>query len=126
MTGRKWTDAAQEAWLKLKFPAFLQADSTSTRKKFFGDVCVEWQKKWPDPEPTASELAGASGNREAAMTQKRKMKDKVRDVENSSKDLYLHTNPASSKSELGLTIISVQPCQEATRKSRASAGVEPS
>ena len=76
MTSRKWTNIAQEAWLKLKFPRFLQADSTVTRKKFFMDVCIEWQKKWPDPEPTQAELAA-----EAAMHNKQKLKDKVSNLE---------------------------------------------
>jgi hypothetical protein len=77
MTGRKWTEPAQEAWLKKKFPAFLQADSTATRKKFFSDVFLEWQTVYPDPEPTTAELTAAGGSHEAAAAAKRRAKDKV-------------------------------------------------
>lgn len=76
MTGRKWTEPAQEAWLKKKFPAFLQADSTALRKQFLSDVYLEWQKEFPDAEPTTEELA-AAGGLEAAVAAKRKVRDKV-------------------------------------------------
>jgi len=53
MTGRKWTTDAQEAWLRKELPMFLQADSMLMRKRFFADICIVWQGKWPDPLPTA-------------------------------------------------------------------------
>ena len=77
MTGRKWTQPAQEAWLKKKLPAFLQADSTALRKKFLSDFYLEWQKEYPDPEPTTAELAAAGDSLEAAVAAKRKARDKV-------------------------------------------------
>jgi hypothetical protein len=77
MTGRKWTEPAQETWLRKQFPAFLQADSTSIRRTFFTNVCIEWQKIWPDPEPAAIELTAAGGDHEAAKHKKRNASDKV-------------------------------------------------
>jgi hypothetical protein len=77
MTGKKWTELAQEAWLKKQFPVFIQADSTSTRRAFYKNVCIEWQQKWPDPEPTTIELRAAGGDHEAAKIKKRNASDKV-------------------------------------------------
>jgi len=56
---------------------FLQADSTPTRKTFFANICIAWQGKWPDPEPTAEELVKADGDLMAAVATKRQKKDKV-------------------------------------------------
>ena len=77
MTGRKWTQPTQEAWLKKKFPVFLQADSTAMRKKFLSNIYLEWQALYPDPEPTPAELTAADGSYEAAIAAKNKAKNKA-------------------------------------------------
>jgi hypothetical protein len=77
MTGRKWTTVDQEVWLRKQFPTFLQADAGAMRRKFFADVFTEWQKKWPDPDPTEEELKAAGDSLKAAGATKRQAKDKV-------------------------------------------------
>jgi hypothetical protein len=78
MTGRKWTTLPQEAWLKNQFPTFLQSDAGAMKKKFFTEVYIAWQKKWPDPVPTEEELKASGDDLMAAMAAKRQAKDKVR------------------------------------------------
>ena len=77
MPGRKWSDLEQEAWLKKQFPAFIQAEASSRRRQFFVDICAAWQAAFPDPEPSDDLLEAAGGDRKAAVTAKRKAKDKV-------------------------------------------------
>ena len=76
MTGRKWTTDLQEGWLKKQFASFIQADSAAMRKKFFAEVFIAWQKKWPDPAPTDEEVT-AGGELTAVAAAKRKAKDKA-------------------------------------------------
>jgi len=47
------------------------------RRRFLVNVCLAWQEKWPDPEPTGEELAKAGGDLMAAVATKRQKKDKV-------------------------------------------------
>ena len=120
MTGRKWTTDGQEAWLKKELPMFLQADSTQMRKRFFADICIAWQAKWPDPAPTAEELTQAGGDLTAAVGTKCQKKDKV-SMRVFFKNNRTYSNPYS-KSRRGLITINVLRCREKeTRALRVSA-----
>jgi hypothetical protein len=110
MTGRKWTTNAQEAWLRKELPMFLQVDSTQMRKRFFDDICIAWQGKWPDTEPTAEELAKVGGDLTEAVATKRQKKDKV-----STKKFFgnaMTYSNSCSKSRRGLITINVLRCRE--------------
>ncbi|KIJ91103.1 hypothetical protein K443DRAFT_126330 [Laccaria amethystina LaAM-08-1] len=105
MTGRKWTEPAQEVWLRKRFPAFLQADSTPLRKKFLSDVYLEWQKEYPDPEPTTAELAAAGGSLEAAVAAKRKAKDKQIKAWFDNRKRPTMSGSVDQKSDIGLRAV---------------------
>ena len=101
--GRKWTTDGQEAWLKKELPMFLQTDSTQMRRRFFADICIAWQAKWPDP--TAGELTKASRDLTAAVCTKPQKRDKVSMRMFFENDMT-YSNPYS-KSRCGLITINV-------------------
>ena len=76
MTRKTWTTKAQETWLKARVGNFATAEAADTRKAFFDEVTIDWQKEWPDAEPTEDDVKRA-GNYEQAVRAKRKQQDLV-------------------------------------------------
>ena len=48
MTRKKWTNAAQLAWLQERCAAFAEAEANDTCKEFFQGVFADWLKLWPN------------------------------------------------------------------------------
>lgn len=65
MTRKKWTKPPQEAWLKSRRDAFRLAEANDTRKEFFKKTYEEWLQSWPNPKPTAEQIADAKSVQQA-------------------------------------------------------------
>ena len=66
MPRHKWTTEEQEDWLKDCCDAFKEAEKNDTRKSFYQETYAAWLFKWPNPEPSAKQIADAT-TREAAI-----------------------------------------------------------
>jgi hypothetical protein len=64
----KWTTKEQHDWLTSHLPAFTteQEKKPQSMSKFFSALYVQWFKDFPNPEPTAAQLAAANGDRAIA------------------------------------------------------------
>jgi hypothetical protein len=66
MPRNKWTSEEQEDWLKDRYDAFRKAEENDTRKSFYKETYSAWLAKWPNPEPSAKQIADAT-SREGAI-----------------------------------------------------------
>ena len=66
MPRHKWTTEEQEDWLKDRCDAFKEAEKNDTRKSFYKETYAAWLFKWPNPEPSAKQIADAT-SREAVI-----------------------------------------------------------
>jgi len=78
MTRRKWTTDEQADWLSKQLDKFTASHAKKTMStEFFPQVLKEWHQKWPVPNATPQEIAGAK-NADDAMKKKRDKDDNVR------------------------------------------------
>jgi hypothetical protein len=62
MPRNKWTSEEQEDWLKNRYHAFREAEVNETRKSFYKETYAAWLAKWPNPEPSAKQVADATSH----------------------------------------------------------------
>jgi len=73
-------ESPQRAWLKYKYPQFLDHQANKTISRFFPSLYEEYFSQWP-PTPTEEEVSEAGGNIAVATAIVRQIEEHVRDFE---------------------------------------------
>ncbi|KAI0669041.1 hypothetical protein C8Q78DRAFT_993146 [Trametes maxima] len=74
----KWTTPEQEAWLKKRIPAFIEAQDDQKTQEFFLIATFEWEQCFDPEEPSEKEIVEADGNVERVVSVKKKKQRQVR------------------------------------------------
>jgi len=106
MPRHKWTTEEQEDWLKDRCDAFKEAEKNDTRKSFYQETYAAWLFKWPNPEPSAKQIADAT-TREATIKKIYVDQEKVSCTPNIN--LLISSYPLSSDFKPGIVTVNDLP-----------------